>query len=223
MNSNAGIIKDVSSQIKQYAPDSLLLMVTNPLDVMTYIAYKVTGFNRNKVFGMSGTLDGSRARFFIAKKLGVAPSSVTPMMIGEHGDTMLPLINYTSVGGIPASKLLSKEEFSEIVNNTRHVAAEVIEKKGATIHGPAAAVNILVAAIVNDKNSVLNVSTYLDGEYGYSDVVMDVPVILGPKGVSKILELDLEPSEKAKLEESYKTLKDTNVKTRNRYHLRQLL
>lgn len=208
MNSNAGIIREVCEKVKEYVPNSKLLMVTNPLDVMTYIAYKVTGFKRNRVFGMSGTLDGARLKYFLSKELGVSKSSVSPMIIGEHGDTMLPLGKYTTIGGIPSSQVLSKEKFSEIIDKTRGIAAEVIAKKGATIHGPAAAVTVLVDSIVNDRKSVFNVSTYLDGEYGYSDVVMDVPVILGREGIEKILELQLDDHEKEQLSKSYDTLKD---------------
>ena len=208
MNSNAGIIKEVCEQVKRYAPDSILLMVTNPLDVMTYIAYKVTGFERNKVFGMSGTLDGSRLRYFVAKEMGVSTSSVTPMIIGEHGETMLPLAKYTTVGGIPMSKLASKEKFEDIIKNTRGVAAEVIARKGATIHGPAAAVTVLVDSIVNNKNRMFNASAYLKGEYGYSDVVMDVPLVLGSNGIVKIMELELDSAERSELNKSYETLKD---------------
>jgi malate dehydrogenase len=208
MNSNAGIIKEVCEQVKKHAPDSILLMVTNPLDVMTYIAYRVTGFPRERVFGMSGTLDGSRLRHFVAKELGVSVSSVTPMIIGEHGENMLPLASYTTVGGIPLSKLVDKAKFQELVTKTRGVAAEVIAKKGATIHGPASAVTVLVDAILNDRKALLNASALLNGEYGYRDIVMDVPVIIGKKGVEKIVELELTQEEKAELQKSYDTLRD---------------
>ena len=208
MNSNAGIIKDVCEQVRKNAPDAVLLMVTNPLDVMTYVAYRVTGFERHRVLGMSGTLDGSRLRNFLAAELKVARSSVTPMIIGEHGDSMVPVPEFTTIGGVPASQLMSHEKFEEVVKNTRGVAAEVIARKGATIHGPAAAVTVLVDAIVNDKKAVFNASTYLDGEYGFSDAVMDVPMVVGKDGVEKILEIGLsEPTKKA-LDASYHTLKE---------------
>ncbi len=208
MNSNAGIIRDVCEQVRKNAPDAVLMMVTNPLDVMTYVAYRVTGFDRRKVLGMSGTLDGSRLRHFVAEELGVARSSVTPMIIGEHGDSMVPIPEYTTVGGVPASKLMSPDKFEELVKNTRGVAAEVIARKGATIHGPAAAVTVLVDAIVNDKKTVFNASTYLDGEYGFSDVVMDVPMVVGEGGVEKILEVDITDVEKNALDASYHALKE---------------
>ncbi len=208
MNSNAGIIRDVCEQVRKNAPDAVLMMVTNPLDVMTYVAYRVTGFDRRKVLGMSGTLDGSRLRHFVAEELGVARSSVTPMIIGEHGDSMVPIPEYTAVGGVPASKLMSPEKFEEVVKNTKGVAAEVIARKGATIHGPAAAVTVLVDAIINDKKTVFNASTYLDGEYGFSDVVMDVPMVIGEGGVEKILEVDITDVEKNALNASYHTLKE---------------
>ena len=208
MNSNAGIIRDVCEQVRKNAPDAVLMMVTNPLDVMTYVAYRVTGFDRRRVLGMSGTLDGSRLRHFVAEELGVARSSVTPMIIGEHGDSMVPIPEYTTVGGVPASKLMSPDKFEELVKNTRGVAAEVIARKGATIHGPAAAVTVLVDAIVNDKKTVFNASTYLDGEYGFSDVVMDVPMVVGEGGVEKILEVDITDVEKNALDASYHALKE---------------
>ncbi|MEM0320940.1 MAG: malate dehydrogenase [Thermoprotei archaeon] len=207
MNSNAGIIRDVSLQIKKYAPESTLLMITNPLDVMTYVAYKVTGFERHRVLGMSGTLDGARLKHFVAKELGVAVSSVTPMIIGEHGENMLPLAEYTTVGGIPISTLLTADRFAEVIKNVRGVAAEVIAKKGATIHGPAAAVTILVEAIVRGKHSLINASVPLDGEYGYRDIVMDMPIIVGSKGWERIVELKLSEAEEAELKKSYDTLK----------------
>ncbi|MDG6913640.1 MAG: malate dehydrogenase [Nitrososphaerota archaeon] len=208
MNSNAGIIKDVSEQVKRNAPDAVLLMVTNPLDVMTYVAYRVTGFDRHRVLGMSGTLDGSRLRHFVAEGLGVARSSVTPMIIGEHGDSMVPIPEYTTVGGVPASRLFSPDKFEGVVKNTREVAAEVIARKGATIHGPAAAVTVLVDAIVNDKKAVFNASTYLNGEYGFSGIVMDVPMVIGKGGVERILEIALTDLERSALNTSYSTLKE---------------
>ena len=208
MNSNAGIIKGVSEQIRKYAPDSIVLMVTNPLDVMTYVADRVTGFEHNRVLGMSGTLDGARLRQFVAKELGVAASSVSPMVIGEHGENMLPLAVYTTVGGIPLSSLIDPQKFSDILNDTRGVAAEIISRKGATVHGPAAAVTVVADAILHDRKAVMNVSTYLNGEYGFSDVVMDVPAIIGARGVEKILEIGLAENEKEELNKSYTTLKE---------------
>lgn len=208
MNQNAGIVRDVCEQVRKNASSSILLMVTNPLDVMTYVGYRVTGFERSRVLGMSGTLDGSRLRRFVADELGVSPSSVTPMIVGEHGDTMLPLFNYTTVGGVPVSELMSRERFAEIVRATRGVAADIISKKGATVHGPAASVAVLVDAIINDRKALVNASTYLDGEYGFSDVVMDVPIVLGAKGVERILKVDLDVSEARDLSLSYQALKD---------------
>jgi malate dehydrogenase len=207
MNSNAGIIKEVSLQVKQHAPDATLIMITNPLDVMTYVAYKVTGFERHRVLGMSGTLDGARLKHFVAKELGVGTSSVTPMIIGEHGDNMLPIAEYTTVGGVPVSQFFTREKFGSIVNSVRGVAAEVIARKGATIHGPAAAVTVLVEAILKNKRSLINASVPLDGEYGYRDVVMDMPVIVNSKGWDKIVELKLTDEEKGELRKSYDTIR----------------
>jgi malate dehydrogenase len=208
MNSNAGIIKDVSEQIKKYASESILIMITNPLDVMTHIAYRTTGFERHRVMGMSGTLDGARLRYFLAQQLGIATSSVTPMIIGEHGENMLPLSNYSSVGGIPVSNLISNDKFAEIIKNTRAIAAEVIAKKGATIYGPAAAVTVLVDAVVNDRKTLVNASAPLQGEYGFSNIVMDVPLIVGSKGWERIIEVNLTEEQKTELNKSYETLKE---------------
>lgn len=207
MNSNAGIVKEVSEQVKRYAPESTLIMVTNPLDVMTYVAYKVTGFERHRVLGMSGTLDGARLRHFVARELGVSTSSVTPMVVGEHGENMLPLAEYTTVGGIPLSHFIGRERFAEIVRGVRGVAAEVIAKKGATVHGPAAAVATLVEAVVKDTKALLNASVPLEGEYGFRDVVLDVPVIVSSRGWERVVELRLSEEELGELRKSYESVK----------------
>lgn len=208
MNSNASIIRDVCRKIGEHASNSVLVMVTNPLDVMTYIALRTTGFPRHRVVGMSGTLDGARLRHFVARELSVSNSSVNPMVVGEHGENMIPLYEYSSVSGAPLSQFIDRAKFGDLAKKTREVAADVIAKKGATIHGPAAAVTVLVQSIVNDSHSLLNASAALEGEYGFKDVVMNVPVVVSSRGVDKIVELKLSDEEKALMDTAYKTIRD---------------
>ncbi|MEM3670135.1 MAG: malate dehydrogenase [Thermoprotei archaeon] len=208
MQSNAGIIRDVSSKIKQNCPECVLVMVTNPLDVMTYIAQKTTGFERSRVVGMSGTLDGARLRYALSKQAGVSPSSITPMVIGEHGENMVPVYGSTSIGGVSAVSMLSKDKLDQATKYTRETAADIISKKGATIHGPAAAATVLVSAIKKDTHSLITASTLLDGEYGYRDVVMNVPLIVGRRGVEKIVEINLSQVEKSMMDTAYNTIRE---------------
>ncbi|MBI2183514.1 MAG: malate dehydrogenase [Thaumarchaeota archaeon] len=196
LNKNTGIIKQVAEQIKQHAPNSKVMMITNPMDVMTYVALKVTGFPTNRVFGMGGMLDSSRYRNLLAKTLGVSYSSVNGMVIGEHGESMTPLASRTSINGIPLKELLGEEKTKEAVEKTRKIAAEVIALKGATFYAPAQGVVKMVESIVKDKRCVYPVCTYLNGQYGVSDVCIGVPVVLGKNGIERIIEVPLEDSEK---------------------------
>ncbi len=196
LQKNAGIVKSVVENIKKYANDSMIIPVTNPLDPMAYICYKVSGFEKNRVFGMGGMLDISRFKQFIHEATGHSRDSIRALVIGEHGENMLPLPRFSSVAGIPLTSLLSKEKLDELVQNTRQVAAKVIELKGATIHAPGNGISAIIDAVVNDRKQVLPVATYLDGEYGHSDVTVGVPAVLGKNGVEKIIELDLNGEEK---------------------------
>ena len=193
---NTSIIKGVVENIKKYAKDSLIIPVTNPLDPMTYLTYKVSGFQKNRVFGMGGMLDLSRFMQFIHQATGFSRNSVRALVIGEHGENMLPLARYSTVSGIPLTSLLSKQKLEEIVQDTRQVAAKVIELKGATVHAPGNAISSMIEAVVRDTKQVIPVATCLDGEYGYSDVTIGVPAVIGKNGVEKIIELDLDSSEK---------------------------
>lgn len=193
---NASIVKGVVENIQKYAKDSMIVPVTNPLDPMAYLTYKVSGFQRNRVFGMGGMLDLSRFTQFIHEATGYSRNSIRALVVGEHGENMLPLPRFSTVSGIPLSSILTKEKVEEIVQGTRQVAAKVIELKGATVHAPGNAISTIIEAVLNDTKQVIPVATYLDGEYGYSDVTIGVPAVIGKNGVEKIIELDLDSSEK---------------------------
>lgn len=210
LQKNAEIIKNVSEDIARYAPRSMILMITNPMDVMTYVALKVTGFKSNHVFGMGGMLDLSRFKYFLAIELGVSRSSINALVIGEHGETMLPLPRFSTVNGVPVTDLLSPEETSDAVEKTRKIAAEVIALKGATIYAPAQGVATMVEAVIKDKKMLLPLSAYLTGEYGFNDVYVGVPAILGASGVEKIVELKLNDEEQALFQKSVEALQSAN-------------
>lgn len=205
---NASIVKSVVANIKKYADDSMIIPVTNPLDPMAYITYKVSGFERNRIFGMGGMLDLSRFKQFIHEATGHSRDSIRALVIGEHGENMLPLARFSSVSGIPLPSLLSKEKLDELVQNTKQVAAKVIELKGATVHAPGNAISSIVESVVRDRKQVIPVATYLDGEYGHSDVTVGVPAVIGRKGVEKIIELELNEYERQMFDNSVRSVKD---------------
>ncbi len=204
---NATIVKSVVENVKKYADNSMIIPVTNPLDPMAYITHKVSGFDRSRVFGMGGMLDLSRFRQFIHEATGHSRDSIRALVIGEHGENMLPLPRFSSVSGIPLSTMLPKEKLDELVINTKQVAAKVIELKGATVHAPGNAISAIVEAVVRDRKQVIPVATYLDGEYGYSDVTIGVPAVIGKKGVEKIIELDLNDEEKQVFDKAVNSVK----------------
>ena len=205
---NASIVKSVVENVKKYADNSMIIPVTNPLDPMAYITYKVSGFDRSRIFGMGGMLDLSRFRQFIHEATGHSRDSIRALVIGEHGENMLPLPRFSSVSGIPLSSFLSKEKLDELVQNTKQVAAKVIELKGATVHAPGNAISAIVESVVRDRKQVIPVATYLDGEYGQSDVTIGVPAIIGKNGVEKIIELDLNQEEKEVFEKAVSSVKN---------------
>ena len=207
-NKNAKIVKPIVKEVVRYAPKCKLMLVTNPVDIMTYIAYKESGFERNRVFGMGNILDALRFRSHIALELNVSREDVRALVIGEHGDSMVPLVEYASVSGIPITCLLRKKQIEKIVNLTITSGSDVIKLKGSTTYAPAAVIGIMADAILRGRNRVMGVSTYLQGEYGFSDVSIGVPVILGRNGVEKILELELMPETKKRLEKSVLTIKE---------------
>jgi malate dehydrogenase len=204
---NASVVNSVVGNIKKYADDSIIIPVTNPLDPMAYVTYKVSGFDRSRVFGMGGMLDLSRFKQFIHEATGHSRDSIRALVIGEHGENMLPLPRFSSVSGIPLSSFLAKEKLDELVQNTKQVAAKVIELKGATVHAPGNAISAIVESVVKDRKQVMPVATYLDGEYGHSDVTIGVPAVIGKKGVEKIIELDLNDEEKQVFEKGIESVK----------------
>jgi malate dehydrogenase len=202
MNKNAKIVKSIVKEIVRYAPECKLMMVTNPVDIMTHMAYKQSGFERNRVFGMGNILDTLRFRSYIALELNVSREDVRALVIGEHGDSMVPLVEYASVSGIPITHLLKKEQIKKILDLTVTSGSDVIELKGSTIYAPAAVIAIMADAILRGRNRVMGVSTYLQGEYGFSDVAIGVPAVLGKNGVERILEIELMTETKKRFEDS---------------------
>jgi malate dehydrogenase len=204
---NASVVKSVVENIKKYADDSIIVPVTNPLDPMAYVTYKMSGFDRSRIFGMGGMLDLSRFKQFIHEATGYSRDSINALVIGEHGENMLPLPRFSSISGIPLSSLLPKEKLDELVQNTKQVAAKVIELKGATVHAPGNAISAIVESVVRDRKQVIPIATYLDGEYGHSDVTIGVPAVIGKKGVEKIIELDLNEEERKVFEKGVESVK----------------
>jgi len=205
---NANVVKSVVENIKKYANESMIIPVTNPLDPMAYVTYKVSGFDKSRIFGMGGMLDVSRFKQFIHEATGYSRDSIRALVIGEHGENMLPLTRFSSVSGIPLSSFLPKEKLDELVQNTKQVAAKVIELKGATVHAPGNGISAIVESVVKDRKQIIPVATYLDGEYGYSDVTIGVPAVIGKNGVEEIIELELDDEEKEVFDAGVKSIKD---------------
>jgi malate dehydrogenase len=215
MNTNAQIVRSVVHEVTKYAPESKLMLVTNPVDIMTYISFKETGFPRRRLFGMGNILDTMRFRTYIAGELGVSREDTRALVIGEHGDSMVPLVEYASVSGIPITKLLSTEQIQKIVHNTVTSGADVIKLKGNTEFAPGAVIAVMADAILTGRNRVMSVSTCLDGEYGHSCVSIGVPVIIGKEGVDKVLELDLSPQAKQLFDNSVTKVKEAIAALKN--------
>jgi len=204
---NTSIVKGVAENIRKYAKDSIIIPVTNPIDPMAYLTYKVSAFPKNRVFGMGNMLDLSRFVQYIHEETGFSRNSIRALVIGEHGENMLPLARFSTVSGMPLTSILSKQKIEEIVQKTREVAAKVIELKGATVHAPGNAISSIIEAVVRDTKQVIPVSTYLNGEYGYSDVSIGVPAVIGKDGVERIIELELETNEKEWLKQGINNVK----------------
>ncbi len=205
---NASVVRSVVGEIKRHAQDAMIIPVTNPLDPMAYIAYKNSGLDRSRVIGMGGMLDLSRFKQFIHEATGYSRDSIRALVIGEHGENMLPLPRFSSVSGIPLSDILSKEEMDGLVLDTRQVAAEVISLKGATVHAPGNAISTIIESVKNDARRVIPVAAYLDGEYGHSDVTIGVPAVIGRDGINKIIELDLNDEERRVFDNGVGSVKD---------------
>ncbi|MDK9700568.1 MAG: malate dehydrogenase [bacterium] len=197
-DANTAIVKDAISKAAPLSPNSIIIVVSNPLDVMTYVALKVSKFPSHRVFGMAGILDTARYKMFISEALGVSIRDIHGMVLGGHGDTMVPLPRYTSVGGIPLEHLMPKEKIDAIVKRTQNGGAEIVGylKTGSAYYAPSAAAVEMVASIVKDRKRLLPVCAWLKGEYGYNDVYMGVPCILGKTGIENILEFPLNEDEK---------------------------
>jgi len=204
MNTNAGIVKAVSEQVAKTSPNAIIIVVSNPLDVMCYVAKKVTGFPRERVLGMAGVLDTARYRAFLAEALDVSVRDIQAMVLGGHGDTMVPLVNYTNVSGIPITQLMSRDTLDKIVDRTRKGGAEIVSllKTGSAYYAPSAAAVQMAEAIVNDQKRILPCSAWLEGEYGHKGLFLGVPCKIGRKGLESIIEVELSADERAALAKS---------------------
>jgi malate dehydrogenase len=210
LNTNAKIVRDVCENIKRVAPDSIIIMVSNPLDVMCWVAKEASGFPRERVIGMAGVLDTARYRTFLAMELGVSVEDIQAMVLGGHGDTMVPLISYTSVSGIPITQLMSRDRLDAIVDRARTGGAEIVGylKTGSAYYAPSAASVQMAEAIVKDKKRILPCAAYLQGEYGMEGLFLGVPCKLGRTGLEQVIEVDLTEEERAALERSAEAVRE---------------
>ena len=205
---NAGIVKTVTENIVKFSPNAIIIVVSNPLDVMTYCAFLHAKINPNKVFGMAGVLDTARYRAFLATELNVSPKDIQAVLMGGHGDTMVPLPRYTTVAGIPVTELIEEHTLNEIIERTKFGGGEIVKLLGTSAwYAPGAAAAQMVEAIVRDQRRIFPVCAWLQGEYGLSNIYLGVPVILGKNGIEKIIELDLNDAEKTLLAESAEDVK----------------
>lgn len=203
IETNAGIVKSVTEQIVKYSPETIIIVVSNPLDVMTYQAHITSNFPRTRVMGMAGILDTARYRAFLAEALNVSPKDIQAMLLGGHGDTMVPLPRYTTVGGIPVTELIGAQELDAIIERTKFGGGELVKLMGTSAwYAPGSAAAQMVEAIVRDQRRVFPVCINLEGEYGINNCYLGVPVILGKNGVEKVIELNLDSDEKVLLETS---------------------
>jgi malate dehydrogenase len=205
---NAGIVKTVTENIVKYSPNAVIIVVSNPLDVMTYCAYLTAKLDPTKVFGMAGVLDTARYRAFLATELNVSPKDIQAVLMGGHGDTMVPLPRYTTVAGIPVTELIEEDKLNEIIERTKFGGGEIVKLLGTSAwYAPGAAAAQMVEAVVRDQRRIFPVCAWLQGEYGMKDIYLGVPVVLGKNGIEKIIELDLNDAEKALLQESAEAVK----------------
>ena len=211
LKTNAGIVESVSKEIARVAPDSIIIMVSNPLDVMAYVAMKTTGFPRERVIGMAGVLDTARYRSFISLELGVSVEDIQALVLGGHGDTMVPLVSYTTISGIPLTQFLGNERIEALLERTRKGGAEIVGhlKTGSAYYAPSAAAVQMAEAIVKDKRRILPCAAYLEGEYGHEGIFLGVPCQLGEGGLQRIIEVELTKSEAEALENSAKAVRET--------------
>jgi malate dehydrogenase len=210
LNINAGIVKGVSEQVAKASPNAILIIVSNPLDAMAHVALRVTGFPRERVIGMAGVLDSARFATFLAEAMQVSVENIQPMVLGGHGDTMVPVTRYTTCAGVPVSEILKKEQLDAIVQRTRDGGAEIVKllKTGSAYYAPSASVAQMVEAILKDKKRVLPCAAYLDGEYGHQGIFLGVPAKLGAKGIEQVIQIRLADDEKAALTKSADAVKE---------------
>ena len=210
LKANFDVVKATTEKIVKYSPESILIVVTNPLDAMAQTAYKVSGFSKNRVIGMAGVLDTARYRTFLAEALNVSVLDIQGLVLGGHGDTMVPVPSYTTVAGIPIAQLMSKEQLDKIIARTAKGGGEIVNllKTGSAFYAPSAAVAEMADAIFNDRKRILPCAAYLEGEYGINGLFVGVPVKLGAKGIEQIIEIKLTDEEKAALQKSSAAVKE---------------
>ena len=211
VRTNAGIVRSVAENIARVAPKSIIIIVSNPLDVMCYVAMKATGFPRERIIGMAGVLDTARYRMFLSEAMDVSVEDIQAMVLGGHGDTMVPLVSYTTVSGIPVTQLLAEEKLAAIVDRTRNGGAEIVAflKTGSAYYAPSSAAVQMVEAIAHDRKRILPCSAWLTGEYGLKDVFCGVPCKLGRGGLERIIEVTLTDAERTELRKSAEAVRET--------------
>lgn len=210
LTKNAEIVKMYSLEIKEYAPDAIVVVVSNPLDVMAYVVHKYTGFPRERILGMAGILDSARMAHFIYEKLGYGAGQIRATIMGGHGDTMVPLPKFTTVAGVPISDLLDSEEIGEVVKKTRDGGAQIVNLlgDGSAYYAPAKSTAVMVDAILKDTNQIHSCAVMLEGEYGYHNIVSGVPVMIGANGVQKVIEMTLNDLQKTRFKNSVASVQD---------------
>ena len=206
---NAKIMKDVVGNIMKYSPDAVILCVSNPLDIMNYVIHKMTGWERNRIVGMAGALDGARMAYQINQTVGYGSGQTRAMLIGDHGQHMIPMPHISAVGGVPLDQIISKKDMEGIIARTKDGGAEIVKHLGTSAYyAPGRAISIMVEAILDDSKIVMPSSVILDGEYGYKDISVGVPVVLGANGVEKIIELELDDETKEKFKVSVDSIQE---------------
>lgn len=210
LSTNTRIVKSVVTEVAKYSPNAILVVVSNPLDVMTYVAKAVSGFPANRIMGMAGVLDAARMQAFIALELGASPREINACVLGGHGDMMLPLARYSTVAGVSITELMSEEQINRIVERTRNGGAEIVSylKTGSAFSAPAASVAVMLEAILHDEKRNLPCAAYLDGQYGIKDIYLGVPVKLGSLGVEEIIEYKLASKELEQLQSSAEAVRE---------------
>ncbi|MEA1955985.1 MAG: malate dehydrogenase [Campylobacterota bacterium] len=206
---NAKIMKDVVGNIVKYSPEAIILCVSNPLDIMTHVVHKLTGWDRSRIIGMAGALDGARMAYQINQTVGYGSGQTRAMLIGDHGQNMIPMPEISAIGGVPLNQIISKEDMEGIISRTKDGGAEIVKHLGTSAYyAPGRAISVMVEAILDDSRIVMPSSVMLDGEYGHKDITVGVPVVLGTNGIHKIIELDLDEETKAKFQISVDSIQE---------------